>query len=178
MVEQILDDLNDYVKLNYIVNRINSKLSRNNRATFNFVNNCRYDLFGVSDDEVLIIEGNDYDKLTQLYESYVSKLEKLNAKIFEAMFKLSNEDKMSLRDILENRQRINEEKAFEERVRYEQIVNLIKQKVLEKKNAELYDLCLLSKDSYSTCYEYQVVGEVYSNLKSYLSGLIGSYMKK
>ncbi len=173
-MNEILDSLERYIKLTYIVKRIGAKAIKGDYFSVNFVNNCRYDLFDVPSCDVEIIEGSDLAKLEKLYDKYVFELDKLSCKIFSGIFSLDSNEQNKLREYLLQKESEYEKLVYEEQVAYARVVEQIRLKVSSnaKKDA-LVGLCILSKEIFSNTFEYSSIREMYSNLRSYLDGLIG-----
>lgn len=172
MLEEAMALSYDYVRLNYIVKRISARLNNPPASIFTYVKNCNYEMFGIPEENIAIMEGNDREQLLSLYASYVMQLDLVNGTLFHLIDTLDMQQKRELSALFQEKVRMYSAKALEQSNRYCLLVLQIQEKVALQEKEDLFPLCLFSKSLYSSCYEFQSMSRFYSNLASYLSGMI------
>lgn len=172
MLEKAISLSYDYVRVNYIVNRIHAKLNNPPSSIFTYVKDCNYALFAIPEECIAIMEGDDKEQLASLYTSYVLRLESINVALFHLIANADMEQKMQLHTMLQERMQMCISKADEQFINYWKLVSQIQEKLAAKKKEDLFSLSRISKQFYSSCYEFQALSHYYSHLVHYLSGMI------
>lgn len=173
-MQEIYDYIAEYVRLSYVVRRLNAKI--NNLPEFMYASSvyCNYRSLGLSEDIVAKLEGNaSLSELKECFDYLSVKVDAMSAEIYGTIFALSPELKYDLYDYLLVKSYSLTEEADSILNAYMRTVGEIEQAVKAENNAKLRELSGIAKIQYSINYELDSFKNAYTFLGCYLGGMIG-----
>jgi len=171
-----LDDLFNlalrYVRLNYIVSRMNVKLHKFPSDVVNHITECDYDSLGVSDEYASIIEGKDSAKIEEVYEVFATELREVNRVLFSKIYNLDLEDRKVLYDRLLEERKTFLDGAMQYKGYYDKIISQIKELEGSNDREKLQSLYEFPNIFRSRYYELLAMSDYFSNLLNYMAPLV------
>ena len=173
-MKEIYDFIDNYVKLGYIVRRLNAKLNRLPEFMFSSGVDCNYREFGLDNDVVSKLEGeSSLQDLNECYKVLSEKIEIMSVEVYRTIYTLSPELREELYDYLFVK---SCNLTLEADVIHNAYLKTVGQIDLAEQAGDtdrLRRLGKMAKAQYSKYYELDSFKDSYTHLGCYMSSLVG-----
>lgn len=172
-MQDLFELIDNYVKLSYVVKRLNAKVNKLPDFMFASALDCDYRALGLDEKTVLMLEGQtSLEELRRCYVLLEARNDMIRNQIYTTIFELSLADKADLYDYLSDR-------SFTLSVELEAMQEAYLETVVEIEQAGQADdskrvrsLSKVAKSQYSKSYELDIIKNSYTYLGCYISGMI------
>jgi hypothetical protein len=172
-LNQIYSYIDRYAQLNFLVRILTSPASKNPEDFNSNVFDIDFNELGLSDEAVRVLSENpNIVNLKKYRDEIFSLAEAASVGIFGHMVRLSNEDKMAVKEYVDGMIAAYLTKVTECQETYFALVVEIDKSTKEENSAKTRSLGKMAKASFNKLYEYQTICQNYSNVSSYLRGMI------
>lgn len=172
-MKDICELADNYVKLNYVLRRLNARINRLPEYLFSYVWNCDYRELGLSEEIIGRIENsNSSVQLLEVYNRIMATVDAIRVRLFDGMYCLSQEEKIGVKEYFDKKAEELNTKAQEYHNNYFGFVAQIEEAEKAFDNNKIRELGKKSKEVYSKYYELDCMHQTYDHLGSYLRGMI------
>lgn len=173
-MKEIYDFIDNYVKLSYVVRRLNAKL--NKLPEFLYANSvqCDYRELGLDSEFVDKLEqGTSLQDFKDCYNILLTKVEAMSSEVYNTIYSLSRELKEDLYDYLLAKSTSLTMEAEVMQNAYMKTVGDIEKAELSDDSSQIRCLGRIAKIQYSKYYELDSFKNTYTYLGCYMSSMVG-----
>lgn len=175
-LEQIYFFIDRYVKLNFLVRILTNHTSKSAEEFNNGVFDIDFNDLGLSEEAARILsQSPSIVNLKKYHDEIFSLAENASSQIFGYLVNLSNEDKIAVKEYVDGMVSFYLTKINDCQESYFALVVEIDKSTKEDDNAKTRSLGKMAKASFNKLYEYNTVCQNYSNISSYLRGMIKNH---
>lgn len=172
-VGQIYEYIDRYVRLNFLVRILTTQSSKSAEEFNSNIFDIDFNSIGLSEEAAKVLnENSNIVNLKRFRDEIFRLAEESSTQIFGYMFQLSNEDKVSVKEYVDNMVATYLTKIGECQDTYFALVVEIDKSTKEENSTKTRSLGKLAKASFNKLYEYNTICQNYSNISSYLRGMI------
>ena len=173
-MKEIYDFIDNYVKLAYVVRRLNAKLNRLPEFLYARSVECDYRELGLDEEFVSKLEeGASLQDIKDCYDVLSEKVNSMSAEVYSVIYALSPELKQDLYDFLLARSSALTLEATEAQMTYMKTVGQIEEAEKNEDSAQIRVLGKIAKSQYSRFYELDSFKDSYTYLGCYMSSMVG-----
>lgn len=173
-MKDIYDFIDNYVKLSYVVRRLNAKLNRLPEFMFASSVACDYRELGLDEEFVMKLEsGSSLQDVKDCFNILSEKVSDMSTEVYRTIYVLSPELKDDLYDYLLAKSMKLTAEATEIQNAYMKTVGLIEQAEQNEDTQQIRILGKLAKSQYSKFYELDSLKNSYTYLGCYMSSMVG-----
>lgn len=173
-MKEIYDFVDSYVKLTYIVRRLNAKLNRLPDFMFSSGVDCNYREFGLDASIVCKLEGEaTIQELNECYKVLSDKVDAMSSEVYRTIYVLSPELREDLYDYLLAKSCNLTLEAGVMQNEYLKTVGQIEIANQAGDADKIRSLGKIAKTQYSKYYELDSFKDTYTYLGCYMSSLVG-----
>lgn len=176
---QVYELLDRYVILNFLVRVLTSHSSRGAEEFNCKLDNIDFELLGLSDVSVELLKSSpSLRNLKKCHDEIFRLAEEASTSIFGYMVQLSNDEKVVVKEYVDTMVADYLTKIGQCQDTYLNLVVQIDKSTKEDNSATTRALGKLAKSSFNELYQYNTICQNYSNVSSYLRGMIQNYTKR
>ena len=173
-MKEIFDFIDNYVKMTYIVRRLNAKLNRLPEFMFSSGVDCNYKEFGLDASIVSKLEGEaTIQELSDCYKVLSEKVDAMSTEVYRTIYALAPELREDLYDYLLVKSCNLTLEAGVMQNAYLKTVGLIELANQSGDADRIRRLGKMAKAQYSKFYELDSFKDSYTYLGCYMSSLVG-----
>ena len=170
---QIYELIDKYVQLNFLVRILTAHSSKSAEEFNSGVFDIDFSLLGLSSKTAHELSGAaNVVNLKKYKEEIFALADKVTTQIFGCMVNLSNEEKIAVKEYVDNMVASYLTKIGECQDTYLALVVEIDKSTKEENSSKTRSLGKMAKTSFNKLYEYNTMCQNYSNISSYLRGMI------
>lgn len=174
-LQQVLNLIDRYARLTFLVRILTSQATKSAEEFNSNVFDIDFNKLGLSEEAARVLSASPNIVNLKRYHDEIFKLaEEACTLIFGHMTKLSNEDKIAVKEYVDNMVANYLTKIGKLQDEYFGLVVEIDQSTKEENNARTRALGKKAKISFNKLYEYNTICQNYSNISSYLRGMISN----
>lgn len=172
-LNQVYGLIDRYVKLNFLVRMLTSHASKSAEEFNSNVFDIDFNALGLSEEAAKVLSEKPNIVNLKRYHDEIFKLaEEASTLIFGHMIHLSNDDKIAVKEYVDNKVASYLTKIGECQDTYLGLVVEIDKSTKEENSAQTRSLGKKAKGVFNKIYEYNTICQNYSNISSYLRGMI------
>lgn len=172
-LEEVYALLDRYVKLNFLVRILTSHSSKTAEEFNSSVFDIDFKMLGLSEEAVLDLGiSPNISQLKKHSKEILLLAEQASTLIFGYIIELSNDDKIAVKEYVDGMVGTYLTKIGECQDRYLGLVVEIDKSTKEEDSKKTRALGKMAKASFNKLYEYNTICQNYSNISSYLRGMI------
>lgn len=174
-LNQVYGLIDRYVKLNFLVRILTSHASKSAEEFNSNVFDIEFDDLGLSEEAVKLLSTKPNIVNLKRYHDDIFRLaEQASMLIFGHMVHLSNDEKIAVKEYVDNMVATYLTKIGDCQETYFNLVVEIDKSTKEDNSAKTRSLGKMAKASFNKLYEYNTICQNYSNISSYLRGMINN----
>ena len=178
-LDQIYAYIDRYVKLNFLVRILTSHASKSAEEFNSNVFDIDFNELGLSEEAAIVLSANpNIVNLKKYYDEIFRLAEHASTQIFGHMVRLSNDDKLAVKEYVDGMVATYLTKISDCQETYFALVVEIDKSTKEENSVKTRSLGKMAKASFNKLYEYNTICQNYSNVSSYLRGMIQNYTKR
>lgn len=175
-LNQIYDLIDRYAKLTFLVKILSSHASKSAEEFNSSVFDIDFNSLGLDEDAARLLSRNPNIVNLKMYKEDIFRLsEESSSKIFGYMSLLSNEDKVAIKEYVDGMVASYLTKIGECQDAYLGLVVEIDKSTKEEDSVKTRRLGKMAKVSFNKLYEYNTICQNYSNISSYLRGMVNGH---
>lgn len=172
-MQEIYDFIDEYVKLSYVVRRLNAKLHRLPEFMYASSVVCNYRSLGLPEDIIAKLEGEtSLQELKDCYKVLSEKVDAMSTEVYRTIYVLSPELKEDLYDYLLFKSANLTTEAGTVQNAYMKTVGQIEQAEQKDDTQQIRKLGKIAKAQYSKYYELDSFKNSYTYLGCYMSSMV------
>ena len=172
-MQEIYNYIDEYVKLIYIVRRLNAKLHNLPEFLYSSSVTCNYKDLGLDDESISSLdENNNKHDLSNVYTSLLEKTNIMISEIYSKIHHLPLEQKEELYNYLLLKSVSLTSEASVVQNNYMRTVGLIEKAEISSDTESIRTLGRIAKEQYSKYYELESFKNSYTYLGCYISSMV------
>lgn len=171
-MKEIYDFIDDYVKLTYIVRRLNAKINRLPEFLYSSAVVCNYRALGLDGEMATKLESDNMNELRACYEVLSQKVDNMSAEVYRTIYVLSPELKEDLYDYLLTKSANLTLESNTVQNAYLKTVGEIELAEQNDDTEQIRRLGKFAKAQYSKYYELDAFKDSYTYLGCYMSSMV------
>lgn len=178
-LSQVYSLIDRYVVLTFLVKLLTNSNTKSTEEFNSIVVDIDFATLGLSDEAAGVLNNNPNIVNLKKYKAEITSLaEEASMQVFGYISQLSQDDKLSIKEYVDNKIASYLTKVSECQDTYMMLVVEIDKSTKEDNNIRTRELGKKAKVSFNTLYEYNTICQNYSNVSNYLRGMIKKYGKR